>query len=97
MFQPKRVEKLIVEDTAPTASPGTEPLKLYALKMKDIVLPTGVQNIIEARRKVYLELKTFIEVCSIFLDVKVTVVLILSFFIFVVWQASEIYLIVYHD
>ncbi|XP_076435075.1 sn-1-specific diacylglycerol lipase ABHD11-like isoform X3 [Babylonia areolata] len=59
--QPERVSSLIVVDTAPKDSPGSDALKVYAQKMKEIPLPSPSTSMPEARREVGNKLKAFVE------------------------------------
>ncbi|XP_076435074.1 sn-1-specific diacylglycerol lipase ABHD11-like isoform X2 [Babylonia areolata] len=58
---PERVSSLIVVDTAPKDSPGSDALKVYAQKMKEIPLPSPSTSMPEARREVGNKLKAFVE------------------------------------
>ena len=62
VFQPQRVESLIVVDTAPKESPGGDALREYAEKMNSLPLPSASQSMPEGRRQVDKELKTVIKV-----------------------------------
>ncbi|XP_076435080.1 sn-1-specific diacylglycerol lipase ABHD11-like isoform X6 [Babylonia areolata] len=61
LLTPERVSSLIVVDTAPKDSPGSDALKVYAQKMKEIPLPSPSTSMPEARREVGNKLKAFVE------------------------------------
>ncbi|KAL8624688.1 hypothetical protein ACOMHN_038234 [Nucella lapillus] len=58
---PERVSSLIVVDTAPKDSPGSDGLKVYAQKMKAITMPPSSVTMPEARRQVGDQMKAFVE------------------------------------
>ncbi|KAK7087524.1 hypothetical protein V1264_021562 [Littorina saxatilis] len=57
---PERVERLVVVDTAPKDSPGTDTLRKYAEKMRNVAMPPASTVAPEARRMVGDQMKEFV-------------------------------------